>query len=94
MRIIRTRRENLSTSAREIDLQACPLVRDVAVTARPDEALDAVVLTHMIPAAGYEESGFRAWCRELFGSCGAPDELRKHPSYPRTGSGRVIVREL
>ncbi|MEU7811944.1 hypothetical protein [Pseudonocardia sp. NPDC049154] len=44
MHIIRRGGENLSTYALEIDLQSCPLVRDVAVTARADETLDAVVV--------------------------------------------------
>ncbi|MCE0767027.1 acyl--CoA ligase [Pseudonocardia kujensis] len=94
MHIIRRGGENLSTYALEIDLQACPLVRDVAVTSRPDEILDAVVVAHVIPAAGYEERSFRAWCREHLGRRGVPDEIREHASFPRTGSGRVIVREL
>jgi crotonobetaine/carnitine-CoA ligase len=94
MHIIRRGGENLSTYALEIDLQACPLVGDVAVTARPDETLDAVVVAHVIPAAGYEEQAFRSWCREHLGRRGVPDEIRVHTSFPRTGSGRVIVRDL
>jgi crotonobetaine/carnitine-CoA ligase len=94
MHIIRRGGENISTYALEIDLQACPLVRDVAVTARPDDTLDAVVVAHLIPAAGYEEKSFRDWCREHLGRRSVPDEVREHASFPRTGSGRVIVREL
>ncbi|WP_433502882.1 class I adenylate-forming enzyme family protein [Pseudonocardia halophobica] len=94
MHIIRRGGENLSTYALEIDLQACPLVHDVAVAARPDETLDAVVVAHVIPAAGYEERAFRSWCCEHLGRRGVPDEIREHTSFPRTGSGRVIVRDL
>jgi crotonobetaine/carnitine-CoA ligase len=94
MHIIRRGGENLSTYALEIDLQSCPLVRDVAVTACADATLDAVVVAHVIPEAGYGEKEFRAWCRENLGKRGVPDEIRLHSSFPRTGSGRVIVRDL
>jgi crotonobetaine/carnitine-CoA ligase len=94
MHIIRRGGENLSIYALELDLQACPLVRDVAVTAREDGALDAVVVVHVIPAAGYSEDAFVAWCRTALGKRGVPDEIRVHQEFPRTGSGRVIVRDL
>jgi crotonobetaine/carnitine-CoA ligase len=94
MHIIRRGGENLSTYALELDLQACPLVSDVAVTAKEDDTLDALVVAHVIPAPGYEEGAFREWCRTNLGKRGVPDEIRLHEDFPRTGSGRVIVREL
>ena len=93
MHIIRRGGENLSTYTLEIDLQACPLVRDVAVTSRADDVLDAVVIAHVLPADGYDEASFRAWCRENLGRRGVPDEIRTHTSFPRTGSGRVKVQD-
>jgi crotonobetaine/carnitine-CoA ligase len=48
----------------------------------------------VIPAPGYEEGPFREWCRENLGKRGVPDEIRLHEDFPRTGSGRVIVRGL
>jgi crotonobetaine/carnitine-CoA ligase len=94
MHIIRRGGENLSTYALELDLQACPLVSDVAVTAAADETLDALVVAHVIPAPGFAEDAFRAWCREVLGKRGEPDIVRLHTEFPRTGSGRVIAREL
>jgi len=94
MHIIRRGGENLSTYALEVDLQACPLVSDVAVTAKEDDRLDALVVAHVIPDAGFTEQGFLDWCRENLGKRGVPDEVRVHSSFPRTGSGRVIAREL
>jgi crotonobetaine/carnitine-CoA ligase len=94
MHIIRRGGENLSTYALELDLQSCPLVSDVAVTAKEDDTLDALVVAHVIPAPGYEEGPFREWCRENLGKRGVPDEIRLHEDFPRTGSGRVIVRGL
>lgn len=94
MHIIRRGGENLSTYALEVDLQSHPLVSDVAVTARADDTLDAVVVAHVIPEAGFDEAEFRTWCRENLGKRGVPDEIRLHSSFPRTGSGRVIVRDL
>lgn len=94
MHIIRRGGENISTYALEIDLQACPLVSDVAVTARDDDRLDSLVIAHVIPDAGYSEQGFLAWCRENLGRRSVPDQVKVHSEFPRTGSGRVISREL
>lgn len=92
--IIRRRGENISTYALELDLQSCPLVSDVAVTAQEDATVDALVVAHVIPAAGYDEAAFRSWCRDALGRLGEPDVVRVHRDFPRTGSGRVIAREL
>ena len=94
MHIIRRGGENLSTYGLELDLQSCPLVDDVAVAARADDTLDAIVVAHVIPAKGYAEAAFRAWCAENLGKRGVPDVVEVHASFPRTGSGRVLVREL
>ncbi len=94
MHIIRRGGENLSTYALEVDLQSCPLVSDVAVTSREDATLDALVVAHVIPAAGFEEEAFRAWCREALGKRSEPDVVEVRSEFPRTGSGRVIAREL
>jgi crotonobetaine/carnitine-CoA ligase len=92
--IIRRGGENLSTYALELDLQRCPLVSDVAVTAAEDATLDAVVVAHLIPRPDYDEDRFLAWCREHLGKRGVPDRIELHDEFPRTGSGRVVAREL
>lgn len=94
MHIIRRGGENLSTYALELDLQSCPLVSDVAVTAQTDATLDALVVAHVIPGPGFDEEAFRAWCREALGKRSEPDIVRLHTEFPRTGSGRVIARDL
>ena len=94
MHIIRRGGENLSTYVFELDLQRCPLVSDVSVTAEEDAVLDAVVVAHVVPADGYSEAGFLAWCRENLGKRGVPDRVKEHRSFPRTGSGRVVQHEL
>lgn len=94
LHIIRRGGENLSTYALEIDLQACPLIADVAVTAREDDVLDATVVAHVIPGKGYSEQAFLGWCHSNLGKRGVPDHVREHADFPRTPSGRVIAREL
>ncbi|HVW40970.1 MAG TPA: class I adenylate-forming enzyme family protein [Amycolatopsis sp.] len=94
MHIIRRGGENLSTYALELDLQTCPLIEDAAVTAKDDPKLDALVVAHVIPAKGFTEDAFLAWCREKLGRRSVPDVVRTHTGFPRTGSGRVITREL
>lgn len=66
----------------------------MAVTARADDTLVAVVVAHIIPEAGYGENEFRTWCRDNLGKRGVPGEIRLHSSFPRAGSGRVILRDL
>lgn len=94
MHIIRRGGENLSTYALELDLQSCPLVSDVAVTAQEDDTLDALVVAHVIPTDDFAEDTFRTWCVDNLGKRGAPDVVRLHREFPRTGSGRVISRDL
>jgi carnitine-CoA ligase len=94
MHIIRRGGENLSTYALETDLQSCPYVSDVAVAARPDPTLDNLVVAHVIPLPGYTEEAFLAWCRDNVGRRGTPDAVATHEEFPRTPSGRVILRDL
>lgn len=94
LHIIRRGGENLSTYALEIDLQACPLISDVAVTAREDDVLDATVVAHVIPRGGYSEAAFLRWCRDRLGRRSTPDHVCAHTDFPRTASGRVITRDL
>jgi carnitine-CoA ligase len=94
MHIIRRGGENLSTSALETDLQSCPLVTDVAVTACADDVLDALLVAHLIPAPDYREDEFLRWCREHVGPRHVPDVIRLHDTFPRTASGRVVAHEL
>lgn len=94
MHIIRRGGENLSTYALETDLQSCQYVSDVAVAARHDEALDTAVVAHVIPLPGFTEEAFLRWCRDNVGRRGTPDHVRLHEAFPRTVSGRVILREL
>jgi crotonobetaine/carnitine-CoA ligase len=94
MHIIRRGGENLSTYALELDYQSCPLVRDVAVTAREDAVMDALVVAHVIPGEGFNEEAFRHWCHDHLGKRFMPDVVQVHDHFPRTGSGRVIMREL
>jgi crotonobetaine/carnitine-CoA ligase len=94
MHIIRRGGENLSTYSLETDLQSCPLVSDVAVAAREDETLGSAVVAHVIPGPGFSEHAFLTWCHDNVGKRGTPDDVRLHQEFPRTGSGRVILREL
>ncbi|SEO98255.1 class I adenylate-forming enzyme family protein [Amycolatopsis saalfeldensis] len=94
MHIIRRGGENLSTYTLETDLRSCPLITDVAVAAQDDDTLDTVVVAHVIPRPEFTEAGFLRWCRDNAGKRGTPDVVRTHAEFPRTGSGRVILRDL
>ncbi|UUZ62677.1 acyl--CoA ligase [Polaromonas sp. P1-6] len=94
MHIVRRAGENVSVYELEVMMQSCPLISDVAIRAETDAVLDARLVVHLIPAAGFSEQAFLLWCRQSIGKRGVPDALKLHASFPRTGSGRVIVREL
>ncbi|TCK21417.1 class I adenylate-forming enzyme family protein [Pseudonocardia endophytica] len=94
MHIIRRGGENLSTYTLEADLRSCPLIVDVAVTSCADDTLGAAVVAHVIPRRDFTEQDFLVWCRDNVGKRGTPDHVRRHSTFPRTGSGRVIVRDL
>ena len=94
MHIIRRGGENLSTYVLETDLRSCPLISDVAIASDQDDTLDAVVVAHVIPRPEFTERAFLRWCAENIGRRGTPDIVRTHREFPRTGSGRVILRDL
>lgn len=94
MHIFRRAGENISVYELELMMQSCPLVEDVAIRAESDSMLGARLVVHVIPAKGFDEKLFANWCREFIGKRGVPDAIKVHSEFPRTGSGRVIVREL
>lgn len=94
MHIIRRAGENLSIYELEMMMQGCPLIVDVAIKAETDEMLGARIAAHVIPGPGFSEAAFSRWCRDAIGRRGVPDIIKTHTAFPRTGSGRVIVREL
>ncbi|ABE36239.1 AMP-binding enzyme family protein [Paraburkholderia xenovorans LB400] len=94
MHIIRRGGENLSVYELELMMQSCPLIEEVAISAEKDALLDATLVVHVIPASGFSEQAFEQWCRDAIGRRGVPDSIRVHQAFPRTISGRVIIREL
>ncbi len=94
MHLVRRAGENISTYELEFMMQSCPLVADVAIRAESDPMLGARLVAHVIPAAAFSEQEFVAWCRDAIGKRGVPDAIKLHRVFPRTGSGRVILREL
>lgn len=94
MHLVRRAGENISTYALEAMMQGCPLIDDVAIRAETDPMLDARLVAHVIPGASFSEAAFIAWCRDAIGKRGVPDAIKCHTEFPRTGSGRVILREL
>jgi crotonobetaine/carnitine-CoA ligase len=94
MHIVRRAGENISTYELEFMMQSCPLIADVAIRAESDPMLGARLVVHVIPTAAFSEQAFVSWCREAIGKRGVPDAIKLHRDFPRTASGRVILREL
>jgi 3-oxoacyl-[acyl-carrier protein] reductase len=57
--VIRRAGENLSTYELELLMHACPGIREVAVTARPDAVLDHAVVAHVVPLGPFDEQSFK-----------------------------------
>lgn len=58
MHIVRRAGENVSVYELEVMMQSCPLISDVAIRAETDAVLDARLVVHLIPAAGFSEQAF------------------------------------
>jgi acyl-CoA synthetase (AMP-forming)/AMP-acid ligase II len=88
--------ENLSPGEIEDALLAHPAVRDVAVTAAPDEEWGEVVAAFVVldDGAVAEEDELRAWVTSRLRSSRAPAIIRFRDTLPVTDTGKVLRRVL
>jgi acyl-CoA synthetase (AMP-forming)/AMP-acid ligase II len=88
--------ENLSPGEIEDALLAHPAVRDVAVTAAPDEEWGEVVAAFVVleDGATADEDDLRAWVTSRLRSSRAPAIIRYRNDLPVTDTGKVLRRVL
>ena len=88
--------ENVYPAEVESVLQAFPGVREVAVTARPDEAFGARPQAFVVREAGaeFEAADLLAFCRERLARFKVPVRVEFLEALPRTASGKVLRRAM
>jgi o-succinylbenzoate---CoA ligase len=86
--------ENVAPAEVEAVLEAHPDVFEAAVHGRADSQWGEAVVATVVADASVEEDELRAWCAARLASYKVPKEIAFATSLPRTGSGKLLRREL
>jgi acyl-CoA synthetase (AMP-forming)/AMP-acid ligase II len=87
--------ENVYPAEVEAVLAEHPAIADVAVVAKPDEALGEVPVAFAIPREEpLEPDHVLEYCREHLSDYKLPAEIRTVDEIPRTGSGKIMRHRL
>jgi len=86
--------ENVAPAEVEAVLEAHPDVFEAAVHGRSDPQWGEAVVATVVADATVEEDELRAWCAARLASYKVPKEIAFTTSLPRTGSGKLLRREL
>jgi o-succinylbenzoate---CoA ligase len=86
--------ENVAPAEVEAVLEAHPDVFEAAVHGRSDPQWGEAVVATVVADASVEEDELRAWCAARLASYKVPKEIAFTTSLPRTGSGKLLRREL
>ncbi|MFD4320236.1 type I polyketide synthase [Streptomyces sp. NPDC058548] len=87
--------ENIHPVEVETALRSFPGVADVAVAAKPHEALGEVPVAYVVPGpAGFDEEALLAHCRARLAAYKVPEEIHEIEAIPRTASGKVVRHRL
>nr|WP_318207417.1 SDR family NAD(P)-dependent oxidoreductase [Streptomyces sp. SJL17-1] len=87
--------ENIHPVEVETAMRSFPGVADVAVAAKPHEALGEVPVAYVVPGpAGFDEEALLAHCRARLAAYKVPEEIHEIEEIPRTASGKVVRHRL
>jgi O-succinylbenzoic acid--CoA ligase len=86
--------ENVAPAEVEAVLEAHPDVFEAAVHGRSDQQWGEAVVATVVADPSVEEDELRAWCAARLASYKVPKEIAFARSLPRTGSGKLLRREL
>ena len=86
--------ENVAPAEVEAVLEAHPDVFEAAVHGRSDAQWGEAVVATVVADASVEEDELRAWCAARLASYKVPKEIAFTTSLPRTGSGKLLRRDL
>jgi O-succinylbenzoic acid--CoA ligase len=86
--------ENVAPAEVEAVLEAHPDVVEAAVHGRSDPEWGEAVVATVVADDGVEADELRAWCSARLASYKVPKEIAFTTALPRTGSGKLLRREL
>jgi o-succinylbenzoate---CoA ligase len=86
--------ENVAPAEVEAVLEAHPDVLEAAVHGRADPQWGEAVVATVVVDDGVEADELRAWCAARLASYKVPKDIAFARSLPRTGSGKLLRREL
>jgi O-succinylbenzoic acid--CoA ligase len=86
--------ENVAPAEVEAVLEAHPGVVEAAVHGRADPQWGEAVVATVVADSDVEADELRAWCAARLASYKVPKEIAFTRSLPRTGSGKLLRREL
>jgi O-succinylbenzoic acid--CoA ligase len=86
--------ENVAPAEVEAVLEAHPDVFEAAVHGREDPQWGEAVVATVVADDGVDADELRAWCGARLASYKVPKEIAFATSLPRTGSGKLLRREL
>jgi len=86
--------ENIAPAEVEAVLEAHPDVIEAAVHGRTDPQWGEAVVATVVADSDVEADELRAWCAARLASYKVPKEIAFTRSLPRTGSGKLLRREL
>jgi o-succinylbenzoate---CoA ligase len=88
--------ENVAPAEVEAVLLEHPDVADAGVHARPDEEWGEIVVAKVVPRAGaaVTPDALRGFCAARIARYKVPKSIELVPELPRTGSGKLLRREL
>jgi O-succinylbenzoic acid--CoA ligase len=86
--------ENVAPAEVEAVLEAHPEVREAAVHARADSEWGEAVVATVVADPGVEADELLQWCAARLASFKVPKQITFTNALPRTGSGKLVRREL
>jgi o-succinylbenzoate---CoA ligase len=86
--------ENVAPAEIEAVLEAHPDVVEAAVHGRADAQWGEAVVATVVADAGVEADELRAWCAARLAPYKVPKEIAFTTALPRTGSGKLLRRDL
>jgi O-succinylbenzoic acid--CoA ligase len=86
--------ENVAPAEVEAVLEAHPDVFEAAVHGRSDPQWGEAVVATVVADDGVEADELRAWCAARLASYKVPKQIAFATALPRTGSGKLLRREL
>ena len=87
--LIKTQGYRVSPEEVEALIHDSGMVSEVVVGTCPDSSAGSAIVAHVVPAQGFSEAAFLAWCHREMPTYMVPKVVRTHSSLPCTASGKL-----